>query len=476
MKIQRTRGTTWALVSALALASGCSSDPDRGGETSPTPTPSTPVGDIGAWDDGSISFSQTFHVRPPGASYGTGDGSSWTNALSDLPATLVRGARYLVAAGQYDEATVVGDEPYVDHSFEDPEQDELFIGVLKATAADHGSDDGWETAFGEGAASFGPIAMATGHYLIDGVTGSGDSGHGIRIAVQPEICTNNNANAFYFNWNAQSHYVALHHLDISFCGAVGDPTGPAQDAIYGYMTEDYDVGHVTIRDCWVHDTKRVLAFFLGWSDVLLERSLFERSGQHHESCSLAMRDAADVVVRDNVFKDAINVYVSLQGVRNVHIYGNVFVTTLAGWDNWNSIHSSEPVNGTAIYGNTFYGLTGLSTGFRFTGSTEGLGVRNNIWAHNRTNQIPMAGDHDYNAFYDNIRPDSGEDLSLSEQEDHVQVMTSDPFVDAAGLDFHLVGATEPGAELGSPYDRDPDGTTRGSDGAWDRGAYEFASD
>jgi hypothetical protein len=314
--------------------------------------------------------------------------------------------------------------------------------------------------------------MITGHYLLDGVEGAGTSGHGIRIAVKPAICTNSRANSFYFDWNAQSHHVGLHHLDISFCGAVGDPTNPPQDAIYGYMTDSYSVSHVTIRNCYVHDTKRVLAFFLGWNEVVLEDSFFERSGQHHESSSLAMRNASNVVVRNNVFKDAINVFVSLQTVQHVHIQGNVFVSTLAGWDIWNSIHSSEPLQNVFIYNNTFHGLTGLSTGLRFTGETANLVVKNNLWAHNRTNQLPMAGEHDYNAFFDNIRPDSNQDLNLTVQEEHVQVMASDPFLNAAVLDFHLKQATDPGAALGAPYDRDPDGKQRGADGTWDRGAFE----
>ena len=459
------------LIGSAALGAGCG-NVDRGQANVPPPPTPTPVGDIGAWDDGSQTFAHTFYVRPPGQSYGTGDGSSWTNAFSDLPSRLVRGAKYLVASGEYDEATPQGDEPYDDHTFDDPEDGEQFIAIVKATASEHGADEGWTASFGEGAASFGPIGMITGHYLFEGVTGSGAEGYGIRIAVKPEVCTNNNANAFYFSWNAQSHYVALHHVDISFCGAV-HLDGPAQDAIYGYMTDSYDVDHVTIRNCWVHDTTRVLAFFLGWDDVLLEHSRFERSGQAQESCSLAMRNASNVVVRDNVFKDAINVYVSLQNVQNVHIYGNVFVTTLAGWDIWNSVHSAEPAFDVFIYDNTFYGLTGLSTGMRFSDSTSNLVVMNNIWALNRTNQIPMVGQHDYNAFFDNIRPDSNEDLSLSEDEPHVQVMTADPFVDAAGLDFHLGGATDPGNAVGAPYDRDPDGVTRGADGSWDRGAFEY---
>lgn len=470
-------------IGVVALLGGvlsCGGDPPADGNKGhPSPDASTaeesaPIEEIGAWDDGGQEFTKTYYVRPPGQTYGAGDGSSWSNAFADLPEELERGARYLVASGAYDETTPEGDEPYTDYTFDDEEEGGQFIAVVKATSGAHGTNEGWDASLGEGPASFGPIAMVTGHYLLDGVESVGNSGHGIRIAVNPAVCTNSHANAFYFNWDAQSHYVGLRHLDISFCGGVGDPADPAQDAIYGYATDSYDVGHITIRECTVHDTRRVLAFFLGWSDVLLEGSLFERSGQHHESSSLAMRNAKHVVVRNNVFKDAINVYVSLQSVQNVHIYGNVFVSTLPEWEIWNSIHSSEPMRDVFIYNNTFYGLTGLSTGLRFTGEATNVRVENNLWAHNRTNQIPMAGDHDFNAFFDNIRPDSQADLSRAVEEEHVQVLESDPFEDASHLDFRLQTGTEPGRALEAVYAQDPDGATRGADGVWDRGAFEYA--
>ena len=52
----------------------------------------------------------------------------------------------------------------------------------------------------------------------------------------------------------------------------------------------------------------------------------------------------------------------------------------------------------------------------------------------------------------------------------------DPFVNAAGGDFHLKAgsrAINRGADLGAAYAQDPDGNTRGADGAWDIGAFEF---
>ena len=39
--------------------------------------------------------------------------------------------------------------------------------------------------------------------------------------------------------------------------------------------------------------------------------------------------------------------------------------------------------------------------------------------------------------------------------------------------FHLTSATNNGISLPSPFNMDMDGKTRGSDGTWDRGAYEY---
>jgi hypothetical protein len=92
--------------------------------------------------------------------------------------------------------------------------------------------------------------------------------------------------------------------------------------------------------------------------------------------------------------------------------------------------------------------------------------------HNRTNQIPMAGDH-FDAFYDNIRPDSQQDLSRAVEADHGQALDDDSFRDAPALDFHLRTPTDPGPTLEALYAQDLDSKTRAEDGSWDRGAIEY---
>ena len=49
---------------------------------------------------------------------------------------------------------------------------------------------------------------------------------------------------------------------------------------------------------------------------------------------------------------------------------------------------------------------------------------------------------------------------------------SPPFVNVATGDFHLTGALA-GASLAATYNQDMDDVTRGADGTWDRGAFEY---
>jgi len=124
--------------------------------------------------------------------------------------------------------------------------------------------------------------------------------------------------------------------------------------------------------------------------------------------------------------------------------------------------------------NTFYELFGLNSGIRLRDGSTGVGIFDNLWAGCRTNQIMLTGTHDYNAFFDNWRLE-GSEYNLDEriEEDHVQELTDDPFVDAAAWDLRLAGPTDPGHTLSSPYDVDLLGTKRGGDGTWDLGAYEY---
>src|SRR5688572_7568629 len=119
----------------------------------------------------SAEAQSTFYVRA-GAT-GLGNGSDWNNAFGSLPATLVRGATYYIADGNYSRYT-----------FDDPVSGTQVITIKKATVADHGTSTGWQNTFGDGTAVFTPgIQFQSSYYVFDGQTRGADwrSGYGFKI-------------------------------------------------------------------------------------------------------------------------------------------------------------------------------------------------------------------------------------------------------------------------------------------------------
>jgi len=461
------RAVVVALLTTLGSA-GCGGDDPHVGSAADDEL----VEQIGVWEQHTPVYDTTYYVRPPGQSYGLGDGSSWEDAFSGLPDARTRGAQYLFASGEYFDPSADRIENYV---FDDPDPSEQFIGLYKATADDHGTETGWDPAFAEGPAEFGPFSFVTGRYIVDGRTGAGTDGYGFRIYHRNcEIRgTDFVASPIFFPWNSETEYLAVVHADIEDCGNHDDPTTRSQDAIYSVVGPS----HVVFRDSYVHDAWRNLFFVQGSFDVLIQDVYFARAGLHHEASTIALRDTRNVVIRRCVLMDSVNVYISLQGTRNVTISANLLTRSLDDWDNWSAIFSQEPARNVLIAGNTFYNLEGLNTGIRFTSVTDNLEVVNNLWAGCRTNQIMLNGDHHHNGFWDNWRVDGAEPVSLEDRidEDTAQFFSADPFVDGAGYDLRLTAPTDPGVSLDHPFaGSDLSGADRGADGTWDRGAFEYA--
>lgn len=430
----------------------------------------TPVDDIGSWDAEPHTFSETFHVRPPGEVYGAGDGSSWTNAFSGLPDELIRGARYLVAAGEY------YDGPWSDrffhHVFDHATEGEQYIGVFKATPDDHGSEDGWEPSMGQGQARFGPVAIITGYLVIDGRVGISGDNDAYGISITARDCENRQDAAITFPWNCEATNVSLRHLDVGDCGHRPDPTNGAETAIYSYAE---GVVRFALKQSYIHDAFRTILLLQNSQDIFIEGNTFARAGLHHESATLDMRNNQDMVIRRNVLIDSYGVFIQFQRTSNVHFHGNVLRRTLEDWPVWAAIYLPEGGSNVYIYNNTFYNLDGLNTGVRASpeDGVSNLQVVNNLWAGSRAGQIMLCGSHEHNAFFDNLRSDESFSLDELIEESTKQILTSDPFVNGEAGDLRLVAPTESGRDLGASYQWDLAGVQRGMDGVWDRGAYEY---
>lgn len=115
------------------------------------------AGDAGAITDPPCD--STCHFVRDGAT-GAADGSSWTDAWDDLPATLERGHRYYVAGGTY-----------ASYDFDDAAG--ATITIIHATAERHGSDVGWQDSFGGSPSQFGPLSVSAADYFVDGTVAGG---------------------------------------------------------------------------------------------------------------------------------------------------------------------------------------------------------------------------------------------------------------------------------------------------------------
>ena len=88
---------------------------------------------------------------------GSGNGTSWSDALDDLPSSLTRGDTIWVADGSYSR-----------YSFNDAQDGSKTIVIKKATISEHGTNTGWQDSYGDGQADW----TATGGSLWSFTTGS----------------------------------------------------------------------------------------------------------------------------------------------------------------------------------------------------------------------------------------------------------------------------------------------------------------
>ncbi|MBW7956881.1 MAG: hypothetical protein H3C68_03200 [Deltaproteobacteria bacterium] len=396
----------------------------------------------------------------------TGNGSDWANALPKLPATLVRGDIYYIAAGSYG-----------GYTFDDAQAGSTYIYIRKATAADHGTNTGWNSAYA-GTATFGNLKFTTGYYDLDGRVGGGPgswtSGHGFKITAAAsgtgKLITIGNVTG-----------IRIRHAEIYFNNLVGASTTSATgDLIYAISGGN----DLIIQYCWLHDSARTIFYPIKWSNILFEYNRMERNGINWSSSNhselFSARQVSNVTVRYNHMLDWKStgglifggvVSSAAQSVSsNLYIYGNVFEWT-KNWGNtanngavgsWS--HSWMLIKNARIFNNTFVNINDSNPSDAASifpiGNLSDVVVQNNLFYN--TNPRSIRGSHNYNWFDSN-----------SHGESNAQVSSINPFVNYAGKDYRLKASTTSGLKLSSPFDVDMFGIARGSNGIWDRGAFQF---
>ena len=408
-----------------------------------------------AWS--SQAAAANYYVRP-GAT-GSGSGEDWANAFSSLPASLARGDTYYLADGTYGHYT-----------FDDANSGTSTITLKKATESDHGTSTGWNSSYGDGQATFSEISIYTDYYVFDGQRRNADwwtgavSQYGIRIkGTGAKVVRLDNGSG------QGADNLTLRYVDME---GSGRGSGRSDDIIYGLASNS----NLTIQYCAMHDVDRVM--FLVISNAqnwLVEQSYMARNTStpavHGElMSSMASRN---ITFRNNFIDDiqgtAVWAFINGGDATDWYVYGNVitggsyaatiFVT--------NDPTQRNTLSGLRFFNNTLIKAGGLWSGLHIEAGSNNE-ARNNIWYDSvRTNSNAATLSHNW---YFNTIAD-GDDSSTKV----VCTSNCNLFKSLSEKDFRLTQATPQGLDVGSRYSLDPDGRNRGTDGVWDRGAFEFGT-
>lgn len=324
---------------------------------------------------------------------GSGDGSSWSSPLDDLPATLQRNRTYMV-----------GDGSYSSYTFDDAESSTQLIVVQKATPANHGTATGWSDTMGDGQATFGTLNFFTGYYTIDGVTGGGPgswtSGHGFKINGHAYI----NPGFTSHTWeNGDGDNVTLKHTEIDGTGESGTTAAVSID-----FADGLHLSHL-----YTHNNAECFVRSLNSDNGLVEYCYV---GEFCTDCSPAIHGEifswkynGSLVARWNIFtwvESTGGIMIANTSADDVEVYGNVFyrapgVTWTYGGDGvvggWVG-RTDLGVYNMKVYNNTFINIPDQA--LSPLGITPGNNriVKNNYFDNSSTGLPSGSWDESYNHY------------------------------------------------------------------------------
>lgn len=404
--------------------------------------------------------------------------ADWINACPTLPRNLRRGVTYYVASGRY--LPTGGDDAF---RLDAPASGTTPIVIRKATAADHGTNNGWQASYAIGQAVFSrTLEINSSNWVIEGQTGGGasyrwqgDFGFGV-------VSTSSTDAMIRIGWDGRRgtivpgvSNVTVRHIEIVGMGS-NSPDGG------GYSNDGlavYGASNVTLSSYRMHHIGRC-PFFLSGHNLVIEQGWVESfyTGKTHAEIASIWGFGGvlgDVTLRNNLFTDVQSTGGIMWSTKDypsakLRIYGNTFYRRPGtAWPAANGLvggWTAEMVSNVMLYNNNFINVDQESLSVlpqKFANNY----AYNNIFYNSQEPDFKIFAGHDNNLF---IR--SGD--AHGEVSGVAVPAGADPFVDATKFDFRLNAPTQSGKTLTPSYDgKDAFGTVRGVDGNWDRGAFEY---
>lgn len=420
-----------------------------------------------------LNVSGANHYISPNGSGGQ-NGTDWNNAWAGTAASYVRGDTYYFSTGTNNPLTLSTAASGTNT-----------ITLKAATVADHGTNSGWSDSMAGQTLFLGESSISSPYWVINGQTRGSDwrSAYGFKFWNQI-----NEESGACIHLHSGANNITIQYCDMQGTTNIKGPNDGGGD---NAIVNDAQLHDLYVGYCYLHETGNT-QFQLNYgnsTNFLCEYNYIylchtANNNTHDEAFSLTF---ANSVIRYNIMQDIMwsgficDAAGGTPVISNWEIYGNVFF--------WDTNYQANPGSfiGDGIVGffgetytghfyflnNTIAGITNTATQASSYNSGFYLGtvpstassvvIENNVWYNSEYCQDNARGD--YNTYY---KSDKGSDTGA-----HSTTSNTNPFVNVNGFNFQLTVATPPGIALQPPYNMDMLGNTRGADGVWDRGAFEF---
>lgn len=384
---------------------------------------------------------------------GDGSGSDWTNACDDFTYgsgscdenNLTRGDTYYVADGTYSSA-----------QFDTATSGTSTITIKKCSTTDGVSSgiSGYSSTYCDGQAVFGDITVGV-------TTGGSASNYWIFDGAYRNESDWSAGSAYGFKfgsvWSGGSGITCSANVTVQYAEITpGDTSSRPVFLRFG------SCNNWTFSRNYIHDGGEVN--FAGVENLTWEYNYQWQT--YGKECIRGQVTASDLVIRHNTFHDCcrddfapgegctaeVGVFANVGDTpdfEGFRAYGNIVWKALDQHKSDASIFAQA--GDCLIYNNTVYddAASGVSD-LECTGGGSSESRNNVVYLPNGMTAGFTATTSNNNSTY----------------------TSSPPFVNVTTGDFHLTGAVA-GASLAAAYNLDRDGVTRGADGTWDRGAYEY---